>query len=61
MLRFYARIRQICGGRIITIVGSGRTITTAIGEITYAIGEATKSDIGLGPRADGPVMRGFQG
>jgi len=29
MLRFYASIRHICGGRIITIVGSGLTITTA--------------------------------
>jgi len=52
MLRFYASVRHIYGGRIITIVGSGRTIvTTAIGETSDAIGEATKSDIGLGPRA----------
>jgi len=52
MLRFYASIRHICGGRIITIVGSGRTIvTTAIGETSDAIGEATKSGIGLGPGA----------
>src|SRR6516164_6343929 len=52
MLRFYASVRHIYGGRIITIVGSGRTIvTTAIGETSDAIGEATKSRIGLGPRA----------
>jgi hypothetical protein len=40
MLRFYASIPHICGGRITIIVGSGRTIViTAIGESSDAIGE----------------------
>jgi hypothetical protein len=41
MLRFYASIRHICGGRIITIVGSGRTIiTAAVGKSSDATGAA---------------------
>ena len=52
MLRFYASIRHICGGRI-TIVGSELTITTAaIGESSDAApraGIAAKFKFGVHP------------
>jgi hypothetical protein len=49
MLRFYASIRHICGGRTITIMGSGLTITTAaIGESSDA---AERCNFTFGRRA----------
>jgi hypothetical protein len=47
--------------REIAQASNGRTIVaTAIGETNDAIGEAMKSVIGLGARADGLLMRGLQ-
>jgi hypothetical protein len=52
MLRFYASIRHICGGRTITIVGSGLTITTAAIDESSEAAERCNLPLGGGPAAE---------